>query len=836
VHARAAALASGAVLAAALGCGGAGGARGGAGPRPTLPFSPGSRGAIDGRPPLAVITREGDGRSALAVAVTTEGLAPGRGATAAVALAALVEARLAIRGLSVTASGGWTGWRLRTLAGTPAEVAGVVELLRAAMLTPVASDDPALPAVARKAAALARRPLVDGALAALADCTGEAYGIAGDTPPTATELEAWRRAAHGLGRTALAVAGDRAASDAALRALGATQPWPVALPVNETPWPPADARAIVYDASGEIPAGGARIIVSALTPDPERAVAAAADLRDPRGPLTSRLAALEAPAQVRSVAATAHVHGGCVAVTIDLSAHDVASDLPGRVATAAALARQEISVEIEDANAVPALGASLAARAADPRDAAERAAWWSLAGHAAAAPGAGDARVRLTVGIASPKDGPDAGPARADAIRSEIDRATLAWHAPVVDKRSRVEPGQGELWLLLASTCGTLSESSDGGVSAEVATAAAARVVEAAGDVSAEPFVAVDGIGILVHGAARPGERAQAHARRLADLAARAFAADALDARRIAEARIALLSQGSSAAARSLGVLGTALTRGHPSWVAPFGTPVGLASTSDEAIAVRAAAMRAGPLRVAILANDNAAQADAAARAVDRWVARRPGEARACAAPPEAPPPRPGTYALDLPAGGPSEALLALPMSTGDDGARAAATWIAAALDGPDGLLARALSAQAQESAPAPLARTWGATVLANGRPPALVVRITAPDGSLDAAVAQTRVLLDRIRQGALTDDDRARASAVVARARLAASLDPRARTIELWRGEGPVVAPSLDALRAFAAAAMRDEGLVIVAARPPRPEPPRPPPAARDGRGRTRL
>jgi hypothetical protein len=821
------------VLLAALGCGGTPGAGAGRVSASFASLTTGSRADVDGHPPLALVTREGDGRSAIAVAVTTAGIASDRGAMAGVALAALVEARLAARGLDVAASGGWNGWRLRVLLGGPADVKTAIDSVRSAMLAPVAGDDPALVAVARKTEALRRRPLADAPLGDLAACTGEAYSIAGDAMPTATDLEGWRARAHGLGRVAIAIAGDRAASDAALLALKASPPWPAAAAAPSLAWHADETPAVVYDASGEIAAGSARVLVTARTPDPERAVSAARDLGDPRGPLASRLAALEAPARVQSVSATAQVDGGCLAATLDLAAADVASNLPGRVATVAALARQEIAVEVADTTVPPALGASLAARAADPRDAAERAAWWTLAGHAAGA-GAGDLRIKITVAVAAPRDGSDAaGPSRADAIRSEIDRAALAWHAPVVEKRARVEAGQGELWLLLASPCGTLAESAgDAGVGAEVAATAAAQMADEARDASAEAFVAADGIGVMVHGPARPGERPEAHARRLADLAARAFAADALDPRKTAEARTTLLLRGTDPGFRSLAALGGAMAPGHPSWVAPFGTGAGLSSASDEALAVRAAALRSGPLRVAVLANTDAAQADAAARSVDRWIARRPGEARTCASPPSVAPPRPGTYGVDHAPGAPSEALLAWPIDANDVTATATASWVAAALDGPDGLLAHALGAPAQD-ATASLARTWSATVLANTRPPTLVVRITAAESSLDASVAQTRVLLDRVRQGALTEEDRSRASLLASRIRVGLALDPRARTIALWRGETPVAPPSLDAMRAFAGATLRDEGLVVVASRPPRPEPP--PRLQREAKGRTR-
>lgn len=797
--------AASAVVAFATGCGGhaSGPPVTSSGMRPIAMRATGA-----GRPPLAHVSRQGDAGSAVAVAVTTEGIAPERGAVPAVALAALVEARLAARGLpGVTVVGGWGGWRLRLLVAA-ADAPGTVDGVRQALLAPVDEHDAALAAVARKLDALAHRPLPDRALVDVAQCTGEAFGEGGDTAPTATELESWRRAAHGLGRVAFATAGDDAVAEAVATALAQGSAWPSAEASPPAATDAGDARPVVYDASGEIPPGAARIVVTARTPTPEQAVAAAPGLGDSRGPLASRLAAIDARPRVRSVVATAHGDGGCVATTVDVAARDLAFDAAARIATATALVQQELSVELADVSSPPDLARSLAAEAPDPREAAETAAWWSLAGRRSA----GGLRIALTVGVASSRDtGVTARPVTGDALRSEIDRAILAWHSPAVEARTHVERGQGEVWLLLASPCATQAESSeDAGAAAAVATAAAARAASSAGDAEVEPFVASDGIGVLAHGPARPGESPLAHARRLADLAARAFAADSLDGDLLARARTSLLVRAGEPDGRALAALGGALAPGHPSWIAPAGTRFGLASTTDDAIALRAGSMRMAPLRVAVLANADDAQADAAARAVDRWIARRPGATRACPALASLATPRPGTIAVDVPTGSPSEALLAAPIPTGED-ARTQATWLAAALDGPDGLLSRALDA-----GPAAM-RTWSASVVGEPRSPALVVRMAGPDASLDGAVAQVRALLERLRQGGLADADRTRAASSVARAALAWSLDPRARTIRLWRGASPSPDPSLDALRAFAAATLRDEALVVVAARPPR-------------------
>ncbi|HEY4014423.1 MAG TPA: hypothetical protein VGM06_13870 [Polyangiaceae bacterium] len=807
------------------------------GPSGSRPHVPAARATVDvgaGRPPVSAVEREGDGLGGIAIAVDTEGIAPDRGAVVAVALAALVEGRLAARGLGDTSVvGGSTGWRLRALVASPAEAAKLVGAAREAMLAPVTATDEGLAAVTRALAALARHPMADRALADVARCTGQALARGDEAAPTNADLEAWRRAAHGLGRVAIATAGDATFVSAVGAAVARASSWPAGASAVASEWPAADARAVVYDASGEVAPGAARMVVTAYTSSPERAVAAGETLGDTTGALSSRLAALDAPARLRSVVASAHADGGCVAATFDLAAADLkGAGGAARIATAAALARQELGVEVADLTVSPDLRRDLASHALDPRDAAERAAWWSLAGRHA---GAEQVRTALAVGVATRRDTPSAdaadhAAASNDALAAEIERAAAAWRTPVVEARTRVEAGQAETWVLVASTCGSMPESArDDGTGAAVAVAAATQDDD--DDVVLEPFVATDGIGVVAHGPARADELPQAHARRLADLAGRAFAAEPLDADRLARARASLLARSSEADARAMASLGSVLAPGHPTWIAPLGTKAGLAAASDDAVTTRAAAMRAGPLRVAVLANDDAAQANAAVQAVDRWIARTPGEARSCPAPPKLPPVQPGTYAVDLTGKGPSEALLAFPLDAGDDKAHAPAAWIAAALDGAGGLLARALGPSGPgDAAKAGLARSWSASVVGPPHDAALVVRLRSDDASLDAAVAQTRALFDRLRQGALREEDRTRATAAIAKATSLASLDPHARVIRLWRGEGrPAKAPSLDVLRAFAAAALHDDALVIVALRPPRSDDHASKPARRD-------
>jgi hypothetical protein len=790
----------------------------------------GSRRAVgEARPSLSVVVRDGDAQGAMAFAVATQGIAPDRGALVGVALAALVQQRLTKAGIEASAFGSWGGWRVRALVASPSQAASTFDAMRRALLTPVAEGDPALGAVARRAVALESRPRATGALLDVVRCTGEAYSSGADSPPSATELEAWRAASSGFGRVAIGVAGTESLANAVAQAIASAAAWPHGAPLEPIARRPPDASSLVYDASGDIDPGGARIILTARTRTAERAAAAASILGDARGPLASRLASLEAPARLRSVTATAHVDGGCLAATVDLEAHNLSVDTAGRIATAASLARQEIAVELTDVAPDPGLARSLATRAADPRDAAERAAWWALTGTTAGGDlGAG---VRLIVGLATAKDAAQpAAFARSDEIRSEIDRATLAWQAPVVEARTRVEHGQGELWVLVASPCGTSTESSgDAGLNAAVALSATLQALDGAGDADVEPYVSADGVGVLAHGASHVGESPAAQARRLADLAGRAFAGEAPSEPHFGRARTLLLLHTSEGDARIMDALASALAPGHPSWVFPTGTAAALAAASDDALKMRAAALRSGPLRVAVLANADTPQAEAAVRAVDRWVARRPGESRACPAVASPSGPRPGTYAVDRPAGAVSQAVLAIGLPPRNGDVLASASWLAAALDGPDGLLAKGLGPGGPGAEPA-----WSASVVGAPLAPAITIRLRAPDDAMDTAVEQARALLDKLRLEGLKAEDWSRAASRMTGERIARALQPRQRVIDLWLSQPEPQSPSLEALRTFTGSYLRDDSLLIVAARPARVEPPARA-STRDSRARSR-
>ena len=836
----------------------------GRGPAPTLPNAPARALALlpdvrvaKDRPPVAVVAREGDPSGAIAIAVTTSGLeASDDDPEAAVALAGMVEARLSARGLAPVVVPSWSGFRAAVLVTGADAAPAATDAVREALTARV--DDKDVVAAKKKLAALASRPLKDASLARWARCVGSPHALPGRAGKSgddlaASRLERWRAGAHGLGRVAFAVAATSATAESVAGAIARGPAWKAAAPAPALPQPAPAINVDVYEAASEM---SATTVVHATldVATGSDAVTTAEALGDPHGPLASRLAALDLPFRLREVVAAAEPRGGCVGIVLDAPSSGAGgpsapADLATRVADAVALVHVEAQVHLaeggaassDDPASAPARldGRTLARRAGDSREAAQRAAWWALADAwlAPAAPSAAPSRGAsaismrgsIALGVPLRRGGAPAAegalePSR-EVLAAAVQRATAAWQKPAAEGRPRIEPGQGETWVLVASPCGTESESDgDAGLTA-IFTAAAAEMARSSPEARVEPWIVPDGAGLLVHGPALPGETASAQARRLSDVIARSFASDPVATSAISRARAELLRMDARAGGAALGVLASAIAPGHPSWFIASGREDTLARSADAAVLARAQALRAGPLRVAVLANVDAAQGEAALRAADRWIDRRGEGARSCRAATAGAPPRPGTYAVEPRGGAAPEAYLAFPFAAGDDKARAAATLIAAALDGEGGLLDKALGTA---STPNPLARSAVAHIVGWPRSPALVIRMVSSQASLDAAVMQTRALVDRVKKGGLGATDHERATLEASRQALAAALDPRSRIVATWRGEPipsaavpfPRGAASAEDVRSFAARYLAEDSMVVVAARPSRPRP----------------
>lgn len=815
-------------LAFLLGCGAGGKPSGAESPAAALPDV---RLAKD-RPPVVLVSREGDPMAALSVAVAVPALTEAADAEPAVALAGMVEARLLARGLDARVTPQWDGYRVVALVSGAEAAARTTRLLREALAARVGDADVA--AAKGKLAALGKRPLSDVALLRWARCTSALHALparAGKsgTDLTGTQLESWRKGAHVRGNVAYALAGPRAVGEAVAGAVARDSAWDSGDSGATRTTASSGFDADVYDATAERIPADARVYVTLDVGSSSAAVATAEALGDVHGPLSTRLSALEVPFRVRDITGAAHASGGCVGVVLEsvkapLAAAVATGDWAARVADAVALVRLEAVVHLAD-QAQALDGRVLARRAGDARDAAERAAWWALseAPGAASKPPAAPRTIGgfAALGVPRRRGAQDTPlePTR-PALTAALTKANASWEKPVVEGRVRVEPGQGESWVLVASPCGTDGESeADAGLTALFVVAAASAAAPTP-DVRVEPWIVADGAGLVAHGPARPGESPAAHARRLADVAAEAFAARPLTPAALARAQGELASRGGQADVSTLGVLANALAPGRPSSVVPWGQEDTVVKAADAAVVARAEALRAGPIRTAVLASRDMSEIDAAVRATDRWVERHGEGERTCRASPRTAPPRAGTYAARPRPGSAPEALLAYPFAGADPAAARAARVLVEALDGPNGLLSTSVVPMAG------VARSAGATILGSPRAPALVLRVTADEATLDGAVMQARALVDRIHREGLPGTTLERSlqrSQASATTRL---LDPRARLVSAWRGDAladgkAAPAATAEELRAFTQRWLGEESLIVVASRAERPTAP---------------
>jgi hypothetical protein len=788
----------------------------------------------DAYPNMVRIVREGDPRPAMAMVVAT-----GSGSYASTALGALLEARLGRAGFpAVDSRADRDSFRVRSLVETPARAAEFVAAARAALAAGVTPGSPELALVLRRIAALRRHPLEAPIAQAVARCTGELGVLQSDasidpsTPDGVAQLEATRAAAYGAAQVAFAAVGGHALVESAAAAVHRGEAWPRGNALESTP--AAEDQAGVY-ISSERPSGSARLTLAVPISHADAAAAASRRAGDPDGPLVARLRALPVPFRVVEVRASARPRGGCLSVTLETARSTPSPVVEEGAALAATVARQELDFARANTSGPSggepgAAGWPLgpAARAAvrlasDPREAAELGGLWSLS-----AAGSSDEKSAYVVALALPMPSADARDAPLESgaalqstrrFSAALEKAAAAWSAPGIERVGRLERGQGELWVALASPCGASAEgSSDPGTTALALMTALATQPAGGRGVTLEPWVAPDGVGVVAHASRAPGEPMAAFTARVAQEAARVMVAAPFSSAALASARAVLLNRvgdGIAPEGRAMGALASALVPGHPSWLAPFGAWEELANASAEGASVRWSTLAAGPLRLAVLANESEEQIELAARTVDRWLVRGIDGVRGCA-PVEPPGPgKSGTIQVTLPASPAAlwQGLLGLPVPPHGSAEGALGELTLAGLSGPEGWLGRAMAASS-------LAASAQARLVGGARAAALVIDVRAPEATLDAAVAQVRALFQRLRQGAIGPADFERSQALRERWELEASLDPRRRLLNLWRDPRPAPAPfplSLEGWRAWAANTLSDEKLVVVIAKPKR-------------------
>ncbi len=764
----------------------------------------GSIAAIDvrrlgSRPHLALITRSGDPRPALGLAVRSSG-----GSTTATianaALVALLQARLEARGLETFAASDGASFRLAIELEHSGELERVVQDLARAMATPVAASDN----LARVTQALV--PLsaarVPAAVHAVAACDGRrALGPREALPDLTTklgtaELERWRATTMVANAVAVGVVGPEPVMRAALLQLEGTE-----FELGSA-GPPAPTMMESHSvaAEGAMPEGTARLELGWRVGDPSRAASAVDALGRAPWAMRTKLAGLEVPFRVVSLDATALGDGGCVRVTAEpaSNAPRPAARLVESAALAAAVVSSEVELELAapaDASIVPAL----VARSSDARQGALLAAWWALAG--ASEPSRPRA---FTSALLVGAGGRDAAPSDEAALTRDYGAAVpraLTLRSQALETRASVEAGQGRFWILAGNRCALATESEWERGRATMAMLSAVELGHV-GDVALEAWIDPSGIGVFAHADAIVGDAdGTLVAQRVARAAAAALHGAYLDEAALARARVRLADTFDAHSLASAVLLSEHLVPNHPSWIVPLGAAADTFTLSHADAQRSLRSVARGPLRIAVLANRTGAQADVATREFSRWQNPTDVGSRGCdgSAAPE--PPEGGTYHRR--ASGPESRILV--------GARMEPTHaevpqlLAAALNGTDGLLASALGG---------VALSANAAALGGDRAPALVIDVSVPAERQGDARAAITELLARLRRDGLDAGTLTRAHEKLAHDELVSRRDPRTRLIALFRG-APTSPADPAAVAAGLSASLPSSRLVFVFAGP---------------------
>lgn len=803
-----------AVLLGVLGCGATAPSTGG---QPLLPppqgaFGPQAEtpiGHIEIRkhpqkPTLALVTREGDPMPALSAtfAVNTP-----QSVTAA--LSAVVEVRLKAAGLDVDTHVDRASFRVRMLVPSRERHALFFSALLDALIRPVVPSSAETVLAAERADALKRNALDDRSLAEVAECALELGAVPGEvfidprSAAGAAELEAYRASALHLGRMAIGAVGPNEFCLQTAALLEGMGQWPNG-PAAPATWPQANTNSVYRTA--ELGRGQARLISSVRVGNPLSAAAAAERLGAADSPLSARLSALGDPFRIAEVSGIARTHGGCVKVVLESDGAAPAT-MDKNAAAAAALLYQELQQELSEPGDQH-VAARQILKAADPRECAARASWWALSGSVAAVAD------RYTTVLALPVG--DAGTS-GSSFSGDLERLLTSSRSAVPEARQRVERGQGELWVLLAGLCGADEEGShDAGLTA-LATLSVTQARRAGSDVTLEPWITADGIGILAHAPFRDEtESKRALAIRVANAAARTLLGTPLSSEALSSARasqLGFLEQSTGHHGIAFESLLGALSPDRPSALLPFGLWNRVAQSSMDLVALRFQAFAAEPLRIAVLANADAEQAQIAVQAAQRWMAPS-RDIRMCK-PPLLSSAKPGRIDLRLPKEAVlGQALLGAPMPAAGKPGYDLAYFTALALDGRGGLLETALGASR-------FAAHATARMVGGAENAALVIDVRAPSDSLSEAIDQVKALLKELAQNGLSAQAMARAAALSVEASLKARSEPRLRIAELWTGRSTVpeslaqAAPPQPMLKEFLGRVLREESLVVVDARP---------------------
>lgn len=737
------------------------------------------------RPRLTLVERDGDPERGVALAVYVPA-----SASAAFALSMLVEARVRDARLeSVSMHASASGFIMHALAAAPEDVRHFIQVANTALIAPVTAAESERVAAHWRAAP--PRRAVAASEAAVARCSGELILGPDAEGPTSVpgRLGPWLASVR-AGDAAFAVVGTREYLDAGADALDDVLPW---ARLGAT-------GGLVFGAelagAQPTPTGQQSLSVALWGFPAAAAVASAEQLGEADSLLPVRLGAGFPPWRVWRVASNLSRGGACLRV--DLRAMGAPPSLDA-VSASAAHTVDELEYTLARVKPEPWVVAKQVLVMEGPDQAAAVAAWQAVS--TLDAPASEGAPLRMIH-----YSGPLAGGANAERAARGL-AALPGTPTPGLELRRALEAGQGQFWMLLASPCGTIGEDGTSAGALGLALHAAALGHDTSLGVTLEPWLSVDGMGIVAHaGPATPHESAGAQAERVAEALGRAVLADGPSAQSIAASREVLLEALPSGPAPGLSMALRQTTANHPSYLDPRGTWASLTAISARSAQLERERFVRSKLRVASLGNHDEGQIGAAERrllSLLRSVDAGPVECPARSAVASVP----GKYVIDAPGIRGADAVVAIPLPPSPGGPSEEARWTEWLMNRPGGWLPQALQRPG-------LVSTARARALGGAGAAVLVIEIHAVDDKHEEAVAQVRGLLERLRAGAANAGDVRSARDHLAQVEAGRRLNPRGRLVDLWYGARRPEA-TLESLRALHRVVFEAGRGVVVMTRP---------------------
>ncbi|HEY6726644.1 MAG TPA: hypothetical protein VI197_21565, partial [Polyangiaceae bacterium] len=480
------------------------------------------------------------------------------------------------------------------------------------------------------------------------------------------------------------------------------------------------------------------------------------------------------------------VRGACL--RLDLELDNGTPSTVDEVARVAFLAQREAERALARANVAPFVLDQQVLIAPDPRRAAALAAWRALIGRQST----GTPRRVLHVHT-RPNLTAKAVP-QLERLLAQYAQGT----GPKLERGLAVEPGQGELWILLGSRCGTLNETTATAGHGALTVQALANQATLSDDVTIEPWIAPHAVGLLAHAPRRSlKEPPSALARRVGRALAEALSVTPITFEDTALARQQLLQAIGKEPEAAWWHTVSALSPEHPSWLSPRGTFQSLHDATRSNLEQRRQLLLSEPLRAVVIANGNQQQGELALDELERWLGPLRGAPVECAKPTQ---PTPALGQIEVEDGG-GEARSFVAVNTQPDGVAARATQYL--LNRKGGWLDQALAR--------PGLVTSSQTHLLGGvAHHALIVEVRALDGKTPEAVAQVRALFERLAQGAASAADVTLAQKRLDAEALIARLSPRGRSVELWGLPDADSKLTLQRLRAFQRSLAGQNHLVV--------------------------